>query len=66
MTADDLYGRVGAKVDSVLELASEGAGSGHTGTVGILLEGMQKYFAAEVDCDENFLFAYINGTIAGM
>ncbi|EGE08654.1 chitinase [Trichophyton equinum CBS 127.97] len=31
-----------------------------------LLAGMEKFFSAKDNCDENFLFAYYQGTVAGL
>ncbi|RYO75901.1 hypothetical protein DL762_009870 [Monosporascus cannonballus] len=47
-------------------LASGSGGKGSGGEVASLLEGMRKFFSAEDNCDENFLFAYYRQTVAGV
>lgn len=58
--------RVGTRAQVNLELAVNGAGSGNTEDAAVFLKGMQKFFMAKDNCDENFLFAYNHGTVAGM
>ncbi|KAG9191337.1 chitinase [Alternaria panax] len=58
--------RIGTMSQGELEMSTNSGSSGDAGKAVTLLEGMQTYFAADDNCDENFLFAYYNGTVAGM
>lgn len=57
---------MGTKSQSELQVSTNsGTGADISKTV-TLLQGMHTYFAAEDNCDENFVFAYYNGTVVGM
>lgn len=57
---------VGTESQGELQLSTNSRDSRKHGDTITILDGMQTYFAAEDNCDENFLFAYNNGTVAGL
>ncbi|RYP12509.1 hypothetical protein DL766_009948 [Monosporascus sp. MC13-8B] len=57
----------GKELQEKLALSASGSGGkGSGGEVAILLEGMRKFFNAEDNYDENFLFAYYRQTVASV
>ncbi|PVH83223.1 carbohydrate-binding module family 24 protein [Cadophora sp. DSE1049] len=56
----------GTEVHDELELASSSGGNGVGTEIAALMEGMQGYFEARDNCDENFLFAYHKQTVASI
>ncbi|EFR05106.1 hypothetical protein MGYG_08115 [Nannizzia gypsea CBS 118893] len=56
----------GTKVQDKLKLAIGGSNERNSIHATRLLDGMEMFFSARDNCDENFLFAYYNGTAAGL
>lgn len=57
---------VGTEVSSKMDLLISPGGTGDSQQITGLLDGMQKYFSATDNCDENFLFAYHRQTVASI
>lgn len=56
----------GTEVQDRLKLAIGGSTERNRIHAARLLDGMEKFFSAKDNCDENFLFAYYNGTAVGL
>ncbi|RYO80140.1 hypothetical protein DL764_009933 [Monosporascus ibericus] len=57
----------GKELQENLSLSASGSGGkGSGGEIARLLEGMQRFFDAEDNCDESFLFAYYRQTVASV
>lgn len=56
----------GKEIQEKLELATSTGSIGDKGEVVGMLEGMQQYFDAKDNCDENFLFAYHKEMVASI
>ncbi|KAL7775523.1 hypothetical protein CFE70_009366 [Pyrenophora teres f. teres 0-1] len=60
------YASMDIETQGEVQLSTNSGTRGDAEETAALMDGMYTFFAAEVNCDESFLFAYYNGMVAGM